>query len=72
MIELEQNNDYKPGTWKGLKTDKGRSASVTCPKCGGLATLTDHNIDSNGGVTPSLVCPYDDCDFHDYVVLKGW
>lgn len=61
------------GEWKGLRTESGdRTASVGCPKCGGLASLRDHNIDAGGIVTPSLVCPYEGCDFHEWVRLQGW
>jgi len=67
-----QNNDYAPGTWKGLKTNIGRSASFTCPTCGKLAVLIDHSIDVDGTVAPSVVCPTDGCAFHDYVRLDGW
>lgn len=69
---VEQNNEYKPGTWKGLKTQSGRSASITCPKCSLLCVLTDHEIKADGLVNPSVVCPSPDCDFHEFVVLNGW
>ena len=44
---------------------------VYCPKCGEEGML-DHDIDVDGFVTPSLVCPTKLCDFHDYVQLMGW
>ena len=72
MIVLSQNNDYLPNTWKGLKLSHGgRSASVTCTN-GHTATLTDHTIAEDGTVSPSLVCPYEGCEFHEYVKLEGW
>ena len=43
---------------------------ATCPK-GHLAELSDHEVDELGYVTPSLVCPQDDCGFHDQVRLTG-
>jgi len=67
-----QDNEHKPGTWKGLKTPDGRKASFTCPKCGGFGSLTDHDIAPDGTVTPSVVCPYDGCDFHEFIKLEGW
>lgn len=66
-----QNNDYKPGTWKGLKTPEARSASFSCPTCGKLGTLSDHQIAADGTVTPSVVCSYD-CGFHEWIMLEGW
>ncbi len=45
--------------------------SVYCPKCGSEGML-DHDIDAEGKVTPSLVCPHEECGFHDYIQLMGW
>lgn len=46
---------------------------VTCPACGGLGDLNDHQIaligTGDGVVTPSVQC---ECGFHDEVVLKNW
>lgn len=70
MNTYSQNNDYLPGTWKGLKTSTGRSASFTCPN-GHTASLVDHTINPDGRVEPSVVCPYEDCQFHEYIQLAG-
>lgn len=32
----------------------------------------DHDIAPDGRVSPSVVCPFEGCDFHDHVVLEGW
>ena len=45
--------------------------TVYCPKCGREGSL-DHEIDAEGRVTPSVVCPHEGCDFHDNVQLLGW
>lgn len=68
MYQAQRSNDYIPGTWK----EAGTSASFTCPNCGQLAVLTDHDISDNGEVSPSVVCPHDECTFHDRVTLVGW
>lgn len=61
------------GVWK---LDGEGSATMSCPTCGGLAPLTDHEIRADGVVAPSLVCPNlvdgDPCTFHDHVKLVGW
>jgi len=74
MYNANQSNDYLPGTWKGLKLsgNGGRSVSITCPECSQLAVLTDHTISPDGKVTPSVVCPKEGCDFHEFVQLDGW
>ena len=66
------------GIWRTCVVDQGisgiivRSATVACPDCGQLCSLTGHNIDDNGVVTPSVVCPHDGCSFHDFIQLEGW
>ena len=50
----------------------GRSAMVACPGCGQLASLSEHAIAADGTVSPSLICPYDGCSFHEWVRLEGW
>lgn len=72
MRDVPQSNEHKPGTWKGLQTPVGRSASFTCPACSQMATLTDHTIQGDGTVQPSVVCPSHKCTFHEYLRLIGW
>ena len=62
----------RKGEWHGAKLSGGkRTALVCCPGCGKLVSLTDHTIDPDGTVTPSLVCPFK-CDFHEFVKLADW
>ena len=56
-----------PNVW--WKT--GNLLSVKCPDCGGVGILS-HEVNSEGVVSPSLVCPYDGCSFHRFVKLEGW
>jgi hypothetical protein len=61
-----------PGHWSPLR-DGGRwSASIACPQCGVLATLTDHSIAADGTVSPSVVCPTSGCSWHVQARLLGW
>lgn len=69
--EYPHSTEYKPGTWKGIKTAKGRQASFTCPDCGLLGSLINHEVASDGTVTPSVVCPHN-CGFHEFIKLIGW
>ena len=46
-------------------------ASITCPNGHGL-TLRGHSVASNGDVSPSVVCPDRNCDFHAFIRLKRW
>jgi hypothetical protein len=62
----------KPGTWRPLKDGTRLSASISCPRCGALGTLLDHEIHDKGIVTPSIVCPDDECGFHEMAKLEGW
>jgi len=59
------------GTWKGAKWGPRRTAIVSCPGCGQSTSISQHTIDADGKVTPSLVCPFG-CGFHDFVTLENW
>lgn len=61
-----------PGTWRGGKTPKGRTALFCCPKCGKPASLSGHTIMEDGTVNPSVVCPTEGCAFHEFIQLEGW
>lgn len=62
-----------PRTWRPIMSIEGKriSASIVCP-AGHYGVLTDHSIDNDGAVTPSVVCPEDGCDFHENIKLLGW
>jgi len=71
-VILQGDIDARAGCWRGgTRPDGTRTASVSCPNCGKVASLSDHAIGAGGYVTPSLICPFD-CSFHDYVQLDGW
>jgi len=61
-----------PGQWRGLKADGVRTAGLSCPDCGQVASLSHHKIDQDGIVTPSVVCPTEGCKFHEWIKLDGW
>lgn len=70
-VSLQYDEDLKPGTWWGKHLDK---PLVSCPTCGGtlLGPPAPHTVEPNGNVNASVVCPHDDCDFHEYVRLDDW
>lgn len=54
---------------------------MRCPLCLRCATLrtTDaagnhegHAVSEDGSVSPSVVCPYAPCAWHEFVRLSGW
>lgn len=51
--------------------EKVLSASIHCPHCD-FKYYLDHEIASDGTVTPSVQCPTPGCAFHDHVRLEGW
>lgn len=68
--------DWGPSTWSGLAAEgnpygKGRSANMVCPQ-GHPFSLIDHTIAKDGKVSPSVVCPDGECNFHEFVKLEGW
>lgn len=63
------------GTWIPLRyihDATPASAMLWCPQCGCQGQLINHTIRDNGMVSPSLVCPFPKCSFHEWVTLVGW
>ncbi len=71
-IPRRQAQDEPAPWWWPLNTRDGQSATIKCPHCNIVATLTDHTIDANGKVHPSLACPTPSCPFHEFIRLEGW
>jgi len=71
MISYPFSADLKPGTWKGGSRPEGRTALFACSN-GHIGSLSDHDIADDGTVLPSVVCPHEGCDFHEFIKLEGW
>ncbi len=61
-----------PRRWWVVRRDGKPVVKVSCPYCGQIGDLSDHEIDSQGLVSPSLLCWHNGCDFHEHVKLVGW
>lgn len=75
MIQFKKriSSTMEPCTWNYLvdRLHDKISASIVCPN-GHYSIITDHKIDDNGVVSPSVVCSIAGCNFHDHIVLKSW
>ena len=60
------------GRWRPAVRDGERTANLSCPLCGAVASLSQHAIAADGAVSPSVVCPSDICAFHEFVTLTDW
>ena len=61
------------GLWTRAKRGDKVSAMISCHDCKRPTSLhQNHLIDSEGKVTASFVCGYDDCNYHEYITLEGW
>lgn len=60
---------YGRGSWRKLA--QSERVMVSCPDCG-LSCELDHDISTDGKITPSLDCPSPTCRFHEFVQLDGW
>jgi RNase P subunit RPR2 len=49
-------------------------AVITCPRCKHewILSAKIHRVAPSGAVTPSVVCPCNECDWHEFVILKSW
>jgi hypothetical protein len=74
MITLPHETD-SPGSfppyWRLLRAGENLSATLVCPQ-GHRGSLLEHDISDDGVVTPSCVCPFDGCTWHEIVRLDGW
>lgn len=71
MRTYPHDNDLLPGTWKGGNSPYGRTALFCCSN-GHIGSLSNHEIAEDGTVTPSVVCPHEGCNFHEFIKLEGW
>ena len=64
--------------WERVDQDGEGFEVVTliCPKCGKRSTLwspiAGHAISEEGMVSPSVVCPFEPCTYHEIVQRDGW
>lgn len=74
MLEIPFGDpENESGVWKGGKRGDGqRTAILSCPMCRQPAPLSDHTIEPDGMVSPSVVCPFQGCSFHEHLKLIGW
>lgn len=76
-IDEEGYKILNPSQWlygsamTGDNEDK-LTAMICCPQCWNAASLSNHQIDENGLVHPSVACSHDGCDYHEYITLEGW
>lgn len=48
-------------------------AELCCPGCGKVALVGDnHTVSTDGTVSPSDVCPFPPCTFHEFIRLDDW
>lgn len=62
--------DANPGTWRWFNRGNNAVRMVSCPKCGRVMSCR-HEFKVDGTVDPSLICGYEDCDFHEWVRWTG-
>lgn len=74
----------EPGEWTSLPIghwalSDGGSIFLCCPECG-MVSRMPHEVHDSGGVSPSVVCPYNKKELRDPpctmhlqpVILLGW
>lgn len=49
-------------------------ATMVCPDCGKEFSIGTqvHAVNEFGVVSPSMICPFAPCAFHDFIRLRGW
>lgn len=72
LTKTDKLTSAEPGTWSRQEVGGKTVVLMSCPDCGKLGGLGDHVIEDDGRVKPSVVCPVEECGFHDTVKLLGW
>lgn len=72
MRDVKYDSVLSNGSWKTWRAKTSVIVIVSCPDCGGLATLVDHEIALDGTVRQPVDCPDILCRFSDQVRLIGW
>jgi hypothetical protein len=74
MIEINPSPKDKKASygWATRIRDGKPIVYLRCPSCGDYAALDDHKIANDGVVSPSVICPFGGCTFHDTIKLLGW
>lgn len=63
----------RDGLWWFDYTDElGARIAIMHGTCPHAFTLKNHRVAADGVVSPSVVCPYAPCGFHEFVMLVGW
>lgn len=73
-LKHDKAGSREAGTWRGVRIgdEKQHNANVCCPGCGNYYGMAAHKIADDGTVSPSVVCDYAGCAFHDFIKLDGW
>jgi len=53
-------------------SNKEIGIAMFCPSCKKEFALPDHKVDNLGVISPSVVCGYGDCDYHQFAQLENW
>lgn len=73
MIQIKHDQELTgPNTWAVYRYQSGRVQVVTRCANGHIGSLDDHQIASDGTVSPSVVCQSAGCDYHEFIRLDGW
>lgn len=68
----EKSVEYPPKRGEYFKGQEKNSAfQFCCPVCKQIFGMEAHKVDSNGVVTPSIVCPAG-CGFHAHCTFKDY
>ena len=68
----ESVEDQLTETWRLSRDLDGALYPTIRDTNGDWFAIQTHSIAADGTVSPSVVCTYDGCDFHEFITLEGW
>ncbi len=71
MISIKHEKSVIPLTWFMVKRDNIEIPKIVC-KCGETGVINNHEIASDGTITPSFFHDTTECGFHDMIKLEDY
>ena len=70
--QSKDDRDMKVNTWRATIGTDGSVYPVVKDSSGDMFGIEAHRISNEGVVSPSVVCMYIGCNFHEFITLDGW
>jgi hypothetical protein len=71
-LETDPEKWCAPLTWRWAKDNEGMRHPIIVDSFRHNMQISKHTIAPDGTVSPSVVCDYKGCTFHEFIKLEGY